>query len=150
MFHIDHWYNQTATFECNLPNVAATLDAHWPLILLVLNTFMCTGSHSRRHRPSSSSPRRPTPRCSGVAPGTHSPRSAPYILHTGDPATGLLAGPDQRIFDDKQRVTSPLHLGEDSETSSVEDVRLEQPPAENLLRATLASVVTRTLQLLTE
>ncbi|KAH3736652.1 hypothetical protein DPMN_043224 [Dreissena polymorpha] len=39
--------------------------------------------------------------------------------------TGPLAGPGQRIIDDKQRVTRPLHLGEDSNPSSVEDVRLE-------------------------
>ncbi|KAH3814329.1 hypothetical protein DPMN_142825 [Dreissena polymorpha] len=39
--------------------------------------------------------------------------------------TGPLAGPGRRTLDDKQRVTSPLHLGEDSNPSSVEDVRLE-------------------------
>ncbi|KAH3830046.1 hypothetical protein DPMN_103283 [Dreissena polymorpha] len=57
--------------------------------------------------------------------------SAPYDLHTGRPAvpgplhTGPLAGPGKRTIDFKQRVTSPLHLGEDSEPSSVEDVRLD-------------------------
>ncbi|KAH3866455.1 hypothetical protein DPMN_029519 [Dreissena polymorpha] len=39
--------------------------------------------------------------------------------------TGPLAGPGQRALDDKQRVTSPLYLGEDSNPSGVEDVRLE-------------------------
>ncbi|KAH3816361.1 hypothetical protein DPMN_117876 [Dreissena polymorpha] len=39
--------------------------------------------------------------------------------------TGPLAGPGQRTLDDKQRVTRPLHLGEDSNPRSVEDVRLE-------------------------
>ncbi|KAH3897625.1 hypothetical protein DPMN_021817, partial [Dreissena polymorpha] len=39
--------------------------------------------------------------------------------------TGPLAGPGQRALDIKKQVTSPLHLGEDSNPSSVEDVRLE-------------------------
>ncbi|KAH3851250.1 hypothetical protein DPMN_093730 [Dreissena polymorpha] len=39
--------------------------------------------------------------------------------------TGPLAGPGRRTLDDKQRVTSTLHLGEDRKTSSVKDVRLE-------------------------
>ncbi|KAH3887670.1 hypothetical protein DPMN_011688 [Dreissena polymorpha] len=39
--------------------------------------------------------------------------------------TGPLAGPGRRTLDNKQRVTSPLHLGEDSNPSSVEDVRFE-------------------------
>ncbi|KAH3752877.1 hypothetical protein DPMN_187503 [Dreissena polymorpha] len=44
---------------------------------------------------------------------------------SGPLQTGPLAGPGRRTLDDKQRVTSPLHLGEDSNPSSVEDVRLE-------------------------
>ncbi|KAH3806624.1 hypothetical protein DPMN_134947 [Dreissena polymorpha] len=50
--------------------------------------------------------------------------------------TGPLAGQGQRTLDDKQRVTSPLHLGEDSKTSSVEDVRLEDDGLSWIPRAT--------------
>jgi hypothetical protein len=53
--------------------------------------------------------------------------------------TGPLAGPGQRALDDKQRVTSPLHLGEDSNPSSVEDVRLEGDGLSWISRATRRS-----------
>ncbi|KAH3891326.1 hypothetical protein DPMN_015420 [Dreissena polymorpha] len=60
------------------------------------------------------------------------PRFALYDLHTGNPAVPLFPSlfrrdlwQGQRALDDKQRLTIPLHLGEDSEPSSVETVRLE-------------------------
>ncbi|KAH3845484.1 hypothetical protein DPMN_087765 [Dreissena polymorpha] len=53
--------------------------------------------------------------------------------------TGPLAGPGRRTLDDKQRMTSPLHLGEDSKTSSVEDVRLEGDGLSWISRATRRS-----------
>ncbi|KAH3726116.1 hypothetical protein DPMN_051972 [Dreissena polymorpha] len=46
---------------------------------------------------------------------------------------------DRRTLDDKQRVTSPLHLGEDSNPSSVEDVRLEGDGLSWISRATRRS-----------
>ena len=52
---------------------------------------------------------------------------------------GPLAGPGRRTLDDKQRMTSPLHLGEDSKTSSVEDVRLEGDGLSWISRATRRS-----------
>ncbi|KAH3738120.1 hypothetical protein DPMN_044747 [Dreissena polymorpha] len=81
-------------------------------------------------------------------PGKSSPRSAPYFLHTGDDLcptipvplqTGPLAGPGQRTPDDKQRLTRPLHLGEDSNLSNVEDVRLEGDGLSWISRATRRS-----------
>ncbi|KAH3723931.1 hypothetical protein DPMN_049729 [Dreissena polymorpha] len=53
--------------------------------------------------------------------------------------TGALAGPGRRTLGDKQRITSPLHLGEDSKTSSVEDVRLEGDGLSWISRATRRS-----------
>ncbi|KAH3782756.1 hypothetical protein DPMN_160675 [Dreissena polymorpha] len=53
--------------------------------------------------------------------------------------TGPLAGPGQRALDDRQRVTSPLHLGEDSNPSSAEDVRLEGDGLSWISRATRRS-----------
>ncbi|KAH3897769.1 hypothetical protein DPMN_021964 [Dreissena polymorpha] len=106
-----------------------------------------------RLRPSSSSPRqfsqcveRTRYRCPGVPLQSHPldvlgfpPRRAQTQVRPvcpphwwsrcpavpGPLQTGPLAGPGRRTLDDKQRVTSPLHLGEDSNPSSVEDVRLE-------------------------
>ncbi|KAH3773395.1 hypothetical protein DPMN_174755 [Dreissena polymorpha] len=53
--------------------------------------------------------------------------------------TGPLTGTGQRTLDDKQRVTSPLHLGEDSNPSSVEEVRLEGDGLSWISRATRRS-----------
>ncbi|KAH3849452.1 hypothetical protein DPMN_091855 [Dreissena polymorpha] len=79
-----------------------------------------------------------TPRCSWNCfkpfPPDKQPQVRPYVLHTGGLAVplfpslyrlGPLADPGQRALDEKQRVTNPLHLGEDRDPSSVEDVRLE-------------------------
>ncbi|KAH3821781.1 hypothetical protein DPMN_123549 [Dreissena polymorpha] len=60
-----------------------------------------------------------------TAPGPSrvSPTLVVSLSHRPVPLqTGPLAGPSQRALDNKQRVTSPLHLGEDSNHSSVEDV----------------------------
>ncbi|KAH3747562.1 hypothetical protein DPMN_181989 [Dreissena polymorpha] len=45
----------------------------------------------------------------------------------------------KRTLDDKQRLTRPLHLGEDSNPSSVEDVRLEGGGLSWISRATRRS-----------
>jgi len=49
--------------------------------------------------------------------------AVPVPLQTGP--RGFWTGTGRRAPDDKQRMTSPLHLGEDSDSSSEVDIRLE-------------------------